>query len=296
MVRNLGNLVKEEFFLQRIKEEFPEIEWNTHRYLTQGWDHVVIILDETIVFRAPKDSFYRRELENEIQLLQYLKKKVTVGIPDYIYVSRDGSFAGYSLVKGQELTASRFQQLSASEKEHAASQLAEFITTLHATPESVLKKCKVKTEDQEEMYEELVRDTRALLYPRLSEKYIQLIEKYFEELEKALSHNHPCTLVHSDLISEHILWDAQREQINIIDFSDRSLGDPAVDFTGLREYGSEFTAHVFELYEGQKDEEMLYRSELYFKRIPLYIMKDALLGYPCTFEEGYQALKRRFKT
>ncbi|MBU7023276.1 MAG: aminoglycoside phosphotransferase family protein [Theionarchaea archaeon] len=287
--------MKEECFLQRIKEEFPEIEWNTHRYLTQGWDHVVIILDETIVFRAPKDSFYRRELENEIQLLQYLKKKVTVGIPDYIYVSRDGSFAGYSLVKGQELTASRFQQLSASEKERAASQLAEFITTLHATPESVLKKCKVKTEDQEEMYEELVRDTRALLYPRLSEKYIQLIEEYFEELEKALSHNHPYTLVHSDLISEHILWDAQREQINIIDFSDRSLGDPAVDFTGLREYGPKFAAHVFELYEGQKDEEMLYRSELYFKRIPLYIMKDALLGYPCTFEEGYEALKRRFR-
>jgi aminoglycoside phosphotransferase (APT) family kinase protein len=295
MVEELDNFVKEECFLQRIKEEFPEIEWKTHRYLTQGWDHVVIILDETLVFRAPKDSSYRRELKNEIQLLQYLKKKVTVDIPNYIYVSRDKSFAGYNLVKGQELTASRFQQLSASEKERAASQLAEFITALHATPESILKECHVKTEDQEEMYEELVRDTRALLYSRLSEKYIQSIEEYFEELDTALSHDHPKALVHSDLIREHILWDAQRKQINIIDFSDRSFGDPAIDFTGLREYGPEFTAHVFELYKGKKDEKMLYRSELYFKRIPLYIMKDALLGYPCTFEEGYEALKRRFK-
>jgi aminoglycoside phosphotransferase (APT) family kinase protein len=288
--------VKEECFLQRIKEEFPEIKWKTYRYLTQGWDHVVIILDETVVFRAPKDSFYRRELKNEIQLLQYLKKKVNVGIPHYIYVSRDESFAGYNLVKGRELTASRFQQLSASEKECAASQLAGFITALHATPESILKKCQVKKENQEEMYEELVRDTRALVYPRLSKKYIQFIEEYFQELETALGHDHPYALVHNDLISEHILWDAQRKQINIIDFSDRSLGDPAIDFAGLREYGPEFTTHVFELYKGKKDEEMLHRSELYYKRIPLYIMKDALLGYPCTFEEGYEALKRRFKT
>jgi aminoglycoside phosphotransferase (APT) family kinase protein len=296
MVRNLDNFVKEEFFLQRIKEEFPEIEWKTYRYLTQGWDHMVIILDEAIVFRAPKDSFYRRELKNEIQLLQYLGKKVSVGIPDYIYVSRDESFAGYNLVKGRELTASRFQKLSAREKECAASQLAGFITALHATPEFILKNCEVKTEDQEEMYEELVRDTRALLYPRISKKYIQFIEEYFQELETALGHDHPYALVHNDLISEHILWDAQRKQINIIDFSDRALGDPAIDFAGLREYGPEFTTHVFELYKGKKDEEMLYRSELYYKRIPLYIMKDALLGYPCTFEEGYDALKRRFKT
>lgn len=296
MVRNRDNLVKEECFLQRIKEEFPEIEWKTYRYLTQGWDHVVIILDETVVFRAPKHSFYRRELKNEIQLLKYLKRKINVGFPDYIYVSRDESFAGYNLVKGQELTASRFQQLSVSEKERAANQLAGFITALHATPESILKKYQVKTEDQEEMYRELVRDTRSLLYPRISKKYIQFIEEYFKELETALGHDHPHALVHNDLISEHILWDAQRKQINIIDFSDRSFGDPAIDFTGLREYGPAFTAHVLELYTGNKDEEMLHRSELYYKRVPLYIMKDALLGYPCTFEEGYQALKRRFKT
>ncbi|MBU6996552.1 MAG: aminoglycoside phosphotransferase family protein [Theionarchaea archaeon] len=295
MARNLEDPVKEERFLQRIKEEFPDITWKTYRYITQGWDHVVLILDETIVFRAPKDMLYRNEFKNEIRLLQYLKKKVNLGIPDYIYVSRDGSFAGYNLVKGQELTTSQFQNLTASEKETAANQLAEFITTLHATPQSVLKRCQVRTENLEEMYEELVRDTRALLYPRLPEKYIQSIEQYFDELETALGGNHPKALVHNDLGWEHILWDSQKKQINIIDFSDRSLGDPAIDFTGLQEYGMAFTTQVFELYRGKKDEDMLYRSELYFKRVPLYFMKDALQGYPCTFEEGYEALKNQFK-
>jgi aminoglycoside 2''-phosphotransferase len=288
--------MKAEFLLQKIKEEFPKITWKTYRHLTHGWDHSVIILDETIVFRAPKRSHYKHELKNEIHLLHYLKKKVKVGIPDYSYVSKDTSIAGYAIVTGQELTVPRFHQLSASEKERAAEQLAEFITTLHATPESIIKKYHVRTEDQEELYTELVRDTQTLLYPRLCREHVHLIEEYFEELKTALSHNYVQVLVHNDLGSEHILWDAEENQINIIDFSDRSRGDPAIDFTGLREYGPEFAERVYELYGGRKDEKMLYRSELYFKRVPLYLMNDALQGYPCTFEEGFETFKKRFKT
>lgn len=286
--------MKAEFFLQKIKEELPEIEWKTYRYITHGWDHVIIILDEKIVFRAPKDVHFKNELKNEIQLLHYLKKKVKVGIPEYNYVSKDRSVAGYDIIMGRELTASRFQQLSVSEKEIAAQQLAEFITTLHTTPKSIIKKYHVRTEDKEKIYKKLVQDTEKLLFPRLSKKYVQLIEEYFEELRTALDCNYPKVLVHNDLASEHIFWDAEKEQINIIDFSDRSFGDPAIDFTGLREYGPEFTNYVFELYGGKKDEQMLYRSQLYSKRVPLFVMKDALQGYPCTFEEGYEIFKKLF--
>jgi len=293
--KNSSSFMKAGFLLQKIKEEFPEIEWKAYRHITCGWDHVIIILDEKIVFRAPKDVRYRNELVNEIQLLHYLKKKVKVGIPEYTYVSKDKSIAGYNMVMGQELTASRFQRLSASDKESAAQQLAEFITTLHTTPKYIIKTYHVRTEDKEKLYKELVQDTEKLLFPRLCKKYVQLIEEYFEELKAALDHNYPKVLVHNDLASEHILWDAEKKQINIIDFSDRSFGDGAIDFTGLLEYGPKFTNRVFELYGGKKDEQMLYRSHLYFKRIPLYIMKDALQGYPCTFEEGYEILKKRFK-
>lgn len=286
--------MKAEFLLQKITKEFPEIEWKTYRHLTHGWDHDIIILDENIVFRAPKDWRYENELKNEIQLLHYLKKKVNVGIPEYIYVSKDTSIAGYTMVKGKELTTSRFYQLSVSEKESAAQQLAAFITTLHATPQSIIKKYHVRIEDKEKNYKKLVRDTKNHLFPRLDKKDVQRIEEYFEELKTALDRSYPRALVHNDLSSEHILWDTQKKKINIIDFSDRSCGDPAIDFTGLREYGPQFTERVFELYGGKKDEQMLYRSQLYFKRVPLYLMNDALQGYPCTFEEGYEIFKERF--
>jgi aminoglycoside 2''-phosphotransferase len=282
--------------LRRIKDEFPEIEWKNYRYVTHGWDHLVIILDGKIVFRTPKDSRYKNKLKYEIELLSYLKKKVKVGIPEYNYVSKDRSLAGYNMLMGCELSASRFRRLNSDEKEIVAKLLAEFVTILHETPKSVIEKLHVESDDQQKLYKQLVNSTKKYLYPRLCKTDIQLIERYFSELSDTLYHNFANTLVHNDLITEHILWDAKNRQINIFDFSDRTLGDPAGDFAGFLEYGLKFTRHIFDLYGSKKDDCMLERSQLYFKRISLYAMKDALLGFPCTFEQGYKIFKKRFST
>ena len=287
--------MKAEFFLQKIKNDFPQIRWKKHRTLTHGFDHIIIVLDEKIIFRFPKDKEYQSEFENEIQLLRYLKKKVKVGIPEYNYISKDKSIAGYDMVGGRELTASRFRRLSASEKDTIAKQLAEFISTLHATPKSIITKYNIRSENQEINYKNLVRDVKKLLFPRLQKKDIQLIEDYFDELKEALGHNYPNALTHNDLTSVHILWDNKNKQTNIIDFSDRAFGDPAIDFSGLFEYGNIFAEKVFKLYSGKKDEQMLKRSQLYFKRIPLSIMKNSMQGRPVTFEQGYRKFKKTFK-
>ena len=136
-----------EHLLLRIKEEFPEIRWRKHRFIERGWDYHVVILDNSIVFRFPKRFNHPHGgLCNEIRLLKYLKNKVDIGIPDYIYVLKDGSAAGYRLLSGQELKPSRFKCLSSSEKEMVAEQIASFLTVLHATPKPVVKKCRLKTE------------------------------------------------------------------------------------------------------------------------------------------------------
>jgi hypothetical protein len=217
-----------------------------------------------------------------------------VGVPEYNYVSRDKSLAGYNMLMGCELSASRFRGLNAVEREIVAKLLAQFVTVFHATPKSVIEKFHVESDNRQRLYKELVRDTKKHLYPLLCKKDIQLIEQYFAELRVALDHNYANTLAHNDLITEHILWDAENRQINIIDFSDRTFGDPASDFTGFLEYGLRFTKHVLDLYGGKKDDHMLDRSQLYFKRIPLYAMKDSLQGFPCTFEQGYKMFKKRF--
>ncbi|MGQ9596264.1 MAG: aminoglycoside phosphotransferase family protein, partial [Thermoproteota archaeon] len=227
-------------------------------------------------------------------LLHYLKNKLKIGIPEYTYISGDKSITGYKMLSGQELRPSYFKQLSSSEKEMIGEQIANFLTVLHATPKSIIKKYHVRTEDDWKRYSELVHNTKKLLFPRLSKADIRIVEQYFNELED-LVHKHPNVLVHNDLIWEHILWDRKKRQINIIDFSDRVFGDPAVDFAGLLEYGHRFKERVLTLYEGKKDNRTLHRSQLYFKRISLFLMIAALKGYPCTFKEGYYMFERLFK-
>ena len=82
---------------------------------------------------------------------------------------------------------------------------------------------------------------------------------------------------------------------NIIDFSDRSIGDPALDFGGLHAYGHEFAERVLEHYGGPGDEGTLRRAQMYFRRTALETMADSLQGYPCTFEEGYAEFTERFE-
>ncbi len=199
------------------------------------------------------------------------------------------------MLEGKELTASRFQNLTASEKNIVAKQLAEFITALHKTPRAIIRKCKVRKENQLKNYKEFARDVKRIIFPHLSENEVNTIMDFLYELKATLSHNHPNVLVHNDLGGEHILWDSKNKQINIIDFSDRVIGDPASDFTGLHEYGNEFVKKVFDLYDGKKDKQMLYRSRLYYKRIPIFIMKDSFQGYPCKFKDGYRLFKKRFE-
>ena len=286
--------MEEGLFLRRIREEFPDVAWTSHRYLTHGWDHAVLILDEALVFRAPKTEAYRDALANEARLLRHLRPRVDVGIPDYVYESADGSFAGYPLLTGRELDVATFRGLSETERERIAEQLATFLTAVHETPKSVARKCGVSEQDPRKDYEDLRRDTEKLVLPRLAPHEVRVARAFLAELAAELRSTPPTCLVHGDLTGAHILWDAENQQVNIIDFSDRSIGDPALDFDGLMGYGRDFTERVLERYRGRKDEGLLRRAHLYFRRGSLETMADALQGYPCTFEEGYPEFRARF--
>lgn len=287
--------MKTKSLLQKITKQFPQLKWEKHEHITHGWDHDVIILDNKTVFRIPKNKECRNKFKNEINLLNSLNKKISIGIPNYTYISKNKTMGGYQLLKGQKLTAKQFKQLKLSDKKIIIYQLAAFLTTLHATSKNILKKHQVKQENMKKKYLEDVQNTRKMLYSRLSKKEINKIEKFFKSFKASLKDEYAQSLIHGELTSKHILWDKSKKEINIIDFSDRSIGDPANDFAGFFEYNFQFAKKIFTKYQGKKDDQMLTRAELYFKRIPLFIMRGALDGYPISFKKGYQMFKKRFK-
>lgn len=288
--------MKEELFLEKIKKEFPEVKWDKYQVLTHGWDHVVFIFDESLIFRFPKEEEYRSTLNKEIELLNYLKEKVKVGIPDYKYISGDKSFVGYEILKGNKLKNLNFNEITDLDKKEITEQVAKFLNVLHSTPESiVIDELSVSKKNPGKELAEMRGDTRKFIFPKLKEDEIKSIEKYFDEINDFIvKGDYVHVLIHNDFVGEHIFWDDAEKKVNIIDFSDRDFGDPAVDFGGLWEFGEDFVEKVYELYSGEKDNNFLYRSKLYFQRLPIYVMSDSFKGYPCTFEDGYNIFKNRF--
>jgi len=153
----------------------------------------------------------------------------------------------------------------------------------------------VSEQDPQKDHEDFVRDVETLVLPRLASHEVEVIRAFLTELAAEVNPTRPTALVHGDLAGEHILWDADRRQVNIIDFSDRSIGDPALDFAGLLANGQQFAQRVVDQYRGLKDEGMLWRARLYFRRMALETMVYALQGYPCTFEEGHAEFRARFR-
>ena len=85
----------------------------------------------------------------------------------------------------------------------------------------------VSEPDPRKDLDDLRRDIEALVLPRLAPHEVPVVRAFLAEMAAESRSVHPTTLIHGDLSGEHVLWDAENQQVNIIDFSDRSIGDPA---------------------------------------------------------------------
>ncbi len=288
--------IKKRKFLSKIHKEFPDLRWKNAEHNVEGWDHYVIILDDKYVFRFPRAKKYLKKLKNEILLLKYLKDKVEVSIPEYTYIAKDKSFAGYSLIPGIQLKRKVFKTIPNKTRNLLAKQIADFLSSLHKTSHKVAKQYGVKSIKTQKQYRELVVNTSKYIFPRISKKEQLLINDYLKEFKNYLKFPKK-VFTHNDFYSKHILLGKNKKYISgIIDFSDRKIDDPARDFSELWDYGEKFTLEVYKNYKGHKDKDFLKRSMLYYKRIPLWTMISPFQGGRGKFKKGYKAFKLLFNS
>ncbi len=284
--------MNKKLLLQKIKKEFPNLKWKTAKHNVEGWDHYVLILDNKYVFRFPRKPVYQKRLYTEAMLLNYLAVRVNVPVPKYEFISKDKTFAGYPLIPGIQITPEVFKTISQSARHRIAKQLAQFFSILHKTPLNIAKKYEKGTTNNRKLYKELVKNTNKHIKPRLSKNNYQLIESFLKEFTKYQNHPHKC-LVHADIHQDHLLVSTDKKRLSgIIDFADRAIGDPALDFTELWLYGRKFIEKVYKHYTGPKDKDFLHRAMLYCKRIPLWVMASPFLGMRGKFKTGYKLFKK----
>jgi aminoglycoside phosphotransferase (APT) family kinase protein len=274
--------------LVKIHDEFPSLTWDTYKYIASGWDHEVIVLDNSIVFRFPNDNEYRASLAIEIKVLRQLQTLVQASIPNYTFVARDMSFAGYPIVAGEALSKSRFYMLSETDREVIAKQLANLLSSLHMANDKGLDSSKVASSYMPNEQAEVKALASKHLPKALSKDDYRIVEVILEQVDDLLLKSNPISFIHGDVYSDHLLWDEQHQKLGLIDFSDMSIADPAIDFAELYEYGKSFMEIVYQHYTAPKDKTFLQRAWIYQRWIGVFMMTDYFVHSKTSFNVARQ--------
>lgn len=279
--------------LEKIKQHQPNISCDKAEYILSGSDHEVIILDNKLVYRFPKENAPYDTLFDEAHLLTYLNQHIDgVQIPEYTYVADDGSFGSYEYIQGDPLSTETLNGLSEDDKDAAIHQIASFVSQLHVTPLYVVEKYNVKRSNPEETYRTLEENVKTFVLHRLSKDEQEITLQYLANLQTTLDDEFQSVLKHGDLKMDNVLWNATEKQIKIIDFGDREYGDPADEFRWLMHYGQNVLDKILGQYEGPIDANLQNRIELQYIR-PAF--RSMWVGVERNDEQRFQSGYAKFR-
>lgn len=237
----------------------------TIHLLDEGWDNLVYLVNETLIFRFPRREFGLACIENEISLLPYVASQVSfplsapqwIGKPSDLYPY---PFAGYPMIPGKPVSDSTSSLIADTS---FAITLASWLAELHAIPIidkhiSLIKgeqgwrydvkhrvlRCKENLTRYEEYFLQLGFDKTNLL------EIISLLPSLtFKENKKSY--------LHADLYSRHVVMTPETfTPTGLIDWGDMHIGHPGIDLA----VGMIFTEEAFQVFinaYGSTDDETI---------------------------------------
>ncbi|MBB1041534.1 aminoglycoside phosphotransferase family protein [Dietzia sp. DQ11-44] len=245
-----------------------------------------------LVFRFPTDEQALAQLPQEIAVLDHLSPGVDAAIPRYTHVPSGGGFAGYPLVGGDRLTPELLRGLPTTDRTSVAGQLGALLAALHAADTSTPPLDRVPDSYQPENLD-FVRGIVAHDLPAVfTEDEMRTAREICDEVAALQSTLLPRVFLHNDVYVRHLYWDRRTSpgRLGLIDFTDMCLGDPAVDFAELYEYGPGFVDEVLARYVGRIDSTFLDRAWTYQRFAGLYMV----VGHLYYGEETWEYARATF--
>jgi aminoglycoside 2''-phosphotransferase len=275
-------------YLKKIKKNFPQLSFR-HSRLTGGWDNVVLILDNSIVFRFPKKG-QLKQFKRELNINPYLSTIISLPVPKFEYVPKDKSFVGYRIVKGDVVRPQEFKKFSPRRKQQIAKTLAQFLRQLHSIPVSKARKFGFSrawsNKDADAWHERQANK----VYKKLKATEAAVLRKIIAD--KKYDYPFSPTVIHQDLTFDHVLFTKKNTVAGIIDFGDMQISDPAVDIGCLWEYGEDFIDFLLEYYKS-KDKHLKERAWAAYVNLCVGNMYYGItMKRPDYWKRGYELLRR----
>jgi aminoglycoside phosphotransferase (APT) family kinase protein len=255
--------------IARIRSEFPDLVFDKATLNDFGDDHAVVFLDQTWVFRFPRNAEVAAHTGTERRLLDALRPISPVAVPAYEHVSASGDFGGYRMIAGQELGETLFASLPAAVQARVLDQIGGFLSALHGLPPGLVAAAGNAGQGDAARHVTAYRQRRARLTAVLTPDVLAAADRFYEALPGATATAQTAP-THRDFTEDHILLAPGGDRLaGVIDFTDAALSDPARDFTFLWAYGDDAPARVAYAYGDEPTAPILARSRWWFARYRL---------------------------
>lgn len=246
--------------------------------LGQGLDSIAYRVNNEYIFKQSKHDGARAALKKEVQVLDYLKGRITLQIPEIEYYSEDLGVCGYKEIRGEKLTPDLYKNMNGAQKSALAESIAQFLREMHAVPLPDIEGLEADvSEDYKSDYEAL----REAVYDKIPERS----KKYLDELYKRILGDERITkyqkaLCHNDLSCNHIIM-RDGTAVGIIDFGDTAVTDRDKDFVYLledsaEEIGREFGLTVLKYYGHPSKDIPLLKADLNEEYYPIEQVLEGL--------------------
>lgn len=256
--------------------------------LGQGLDSIAYLVNHEYIFKQSKHDEARLNLKKEVQVLNYLKGKVTLQIPDIEYYSEEYGVCGYREIRGEKLTPTIYKNMSDDEKDKLVQDIVLFLKEIHSLPLPDIDELELDViNDYKDDYEII----RKMLYSQIPDKS----RKYIDDLYKRILSDERISkyvkaVCHNDLSCNHIIIH-NNKVIGIIDFGDAAITDRDKDFIYLleessEEIGREFGLRVLEYYNHPNKDIAILKADLNDEYYPI---EQILGGQAKELENMYTA-------
>jgi len=239
--------------------------------LGQGLDSIAYLVNHEYIFKQSKHHEARLNLKKEIQVLNYLKGKVTLQIPDIEYYSEEYGICGYREIRGEKLTPTIYKNMSDDEKDKLVQDIALFLREMHSLPLPDIDELELNVMNDYKSDYKILREIIYNKIPDRSKKYIDDLYKRIlsdERISKYVK-----AVCHNDLSCNHIIIH-NNKVIGIIDFGDAAITDRDKDFIYLleessEEIGREFGLKVLEYYNHPNKDIAILKADLNDEYYPI---------------------------
>ena len=118
-------------FRSLIISVFPHLTGAVFRLAARGWDSIAIDVDDTLIFKFPRNLTAERALQKEAALLDVIRPSLSMAIPDMRIHDGPPVFSSHTKIEGEHLIAEDYDALRGSDRQRLAEDPARFYAELH---------------------------------------------------------------------------------------------------------------------------------------------------------------------